>query len=171
METKKSPSVSAPPDSLDDCSSALAAAQKEIATLRDKYLRAAAAIDNASKQAERVAEQRINQRLRNLFARMLEVADNLERALTYAATDDPVLPGLQATHQQLLQALSREGVTPVDVHPGVLFDPGTHEAVETREGDVTDMIVAEVRQPGYLFDGQVLRPARVVVIRPVQTNT
>jgi molecular chaperone GrpE len=62
----------------------LTAARQENAELRDKYLRAAAAIENARKQAQRDAEQRANERLRGVYTRLLEVADNLERALSYA---------------------------------------------------------------------------------------
>src|SRR5437773_6174568 len=140
---------------------ALSAARQENAELRDKYLPAAAAIDNARKQAEREAEQRINQRLRSFYTRLLEVVDNLERALNYAAEADPLAPGVRATLQQLLDLLRREGVAPIEVEPGAPFDPRFHEAVETHEGDVPEMTVAAVRQPGYMFEGQVLRPARV----------
>ena len=149
---------------------ALSAARQENAELRDKYLRAAAAIDNARKQAEREAEQRINQRLRSFYTRLLEVVDNLERALNYAAEADPLAPGVRATLQQLLDLLRREGVAPIEVEPGAPFDPRFHEAVETHEGDVPEMTVAAVRQPGYMFEGQVLRPARVVVTRPARAD-
>jgi molecular chaperone GrpE len=144
---------------------ALTAARQENAELRDKYLRAAAAIENTRKQAERDAEQRVNQRLRSLYTRLVEVADNLERALSYAAEDDPLAPGVRATLRQLLDVLRREGVVPIEVAPGAPFDPRFHEAVETHVGDVPETRVAEIRQPGYLFEGEVLRPVRVVVTR------
>jgi molecular chaperone GrpE len=145
---------------------ALAAARQENAELRDKYLRVAAAIENTRKQAERDAEQRVSQRLRSVYTRLLEVADNLERALSYTADDDPLAPGVRATLRQLLDVLAREGVTPIQVQPGMPFDPRFHEAIETHEGDAPEAIVAAVSQSGYLFAGQVLRPARVVVMRP-----
>jgi len=53
----------------------------------------------------------------------------------------------------------------------VPFDPRFHEAIATHAGDVPEMTVAEVKQPGYLFDGQVLRPARVVVAQPMHADT
>jgi molecular chaperone GrpE len=157
--------------SVGEYQAALAAAQQEIATLRDKYLRAAAATENARKQAERDAELRINRRLRNSYTRLLEVADNLERALSYAPEDTPLAPGVRATLRQLLDTLRHEQVVPIDVSPGASFDPRFHEAIETRTGDVPEMAVTEVVQPGYVFEGQVLRPARVVVTRPAQTDT
>ena len=145
---------------------ALTSLRRENAELRDKYLRAAAASENARKQAERTAQARATNRLQSLYVRLLEVADNLERALSFAADDDPLAPGVQATLRQLLDLLRREGVAPIEVEPGAPFDPRSHEAVETLEGDVPEMRVAAIRQPGYMFEGQVLRPARVVVTRP-----
>jgi molecular chaperone GrpE len=145
---------------------ALDAAQRENAELRDKYLRAAAAIENTRKQAERAATARTIQELRNLYLRLLEVADNMERALSYAAEGDPLAPGVKATLRQLLDILRRGGVTPLDVEPGAPFDPRFHEAVEIQEGNVLETTVTAVSQPGYLYEGQVLRPARVVVTQP-----
>jgi molecular chaperone GrpE len=151
---------------LEEYQAALTAARQENAELRDKYLRAAAAIENTRKQAERVAAARTTQQLQNLYLRLLEVADNLERALGHAAENDPLAPGVRA-----LDVLRREGVTPIEVQPGAPFDPRSHEAVETHEGDVPEPTVAAVSQPGYMFEGQVLRPARVLVTRPARSDS
>src|ERR1700752_2382795 len=106
----------------EDYRAALAAAQQENAELRDKYLRAAAANENARKQAERAATARATYQLQNLYLRLLEVADNLERALSYSTEDDPLAPGVRATQKQLLDALAREGVAPIEAKPGAPFD-------------------------------------------------
>ncbi len=144
----------------------LTAARQENAELKDKYLRAAAAIENARKQAERMAAARIQNRLKDLYVRLVEVVDNLERALAYSGDDDPLAPGVRATREQLLDVLRREGVEPVELAPGAPFDPEAQEAVETREGPVSEPTVASVRMPGYTFEGRVLRPARVLVVSP-----
>jgi molecular chaperone GrpE len=170
MSTDNTPFQQERTMTLEESQAALAAARQESAELRDKYLRAVAASENARKQAERTAEARATNRLQSLYVRLLEVADNLDRALSYAAEGDPLVPGVRVTRQQLLDLLRREGVTPIEVEPGAPFDPRSHEAVETRAGDVPEPTVAEVRQPGYLFEGQVLRPARVVVARPARAE-
>jgi len=144
----------------------LTALLRENAELKDKYLRAAASIENARKQAERLAAARTQNRLEDLYLRLVEVVDNLERALAYSNDEDPLAPGVRATREQLLDVLRREGVRPIELTPGALFDPEVQEAVETREGRVAEPTVAEVRQRGYTFDGRVLRPARVAVVRP-----
>lgn len=144
----------------------LTAVLRENAELKDKYLRAAASIENARKQAERVAAARTQNRLQDLYLRLVEVVDNLERALAYSDDEDPLAPGVRATREQLLDVLRREGVTPIELAPGAPFDPEAQEAVETREGPVPEPTVAAVRQPGYTFEGRVLRPTRVAVVRP-----
>lgn len=144
----------------------LTAARQENEELKDKYLRAAASIENARKQAERMAAASTRNRLQDLYLRLVEVLDNLERALAHADEEDPLTPGVRATREQLLALLRREGVTPIELAPGALFDPEVQEAVEIRESRVAEPTVAAVRQPGYTFEGRVLRPARVAVLRP-----
>ena len=157
-----------PAQSLGECQAALEAAQQEAAELRDKYLRAAAASENARRQAERDAAARVTERMRRFSTRLLDVADNLERALAHAPEGDALRPGVQATLQQLLTALRHEGITPLPVQPGAAFDPQYHEAISGHAADVAHDTVAEVAQTGYLLDGQVLRPARVVVATPAR---
>ncbi len=156
--------------SLGECQVALQAAQQEVAKLRDEYVRATAAIENTRKQAERTAVARISERVRSFSLRLLDVVDNLERALAHAPEEDTLRPGVQATLQQLRTALRHEGVIPIPVEPGMAFDPQYHEAIAGHAADVTHDTVVEVTQMGYTFDGQVLRPAWVVVATPARTR-
>ena len=156
--------------SLGECQAALASAEQQRIELNDKYLRAVAANENARKQAEREAAQQTQQRLAAFALRLLDVADNLERALAHAAHDDPLRAGVQATYQQLQAALGQEGIQPIQVDIGAPFDPHRHEAISAQPADVAQDSVAAVTQAGYTFDGQVLRPARVVVAVPRPVN-
>lgn len=152
--------------SLGECQAELATAREAAAELQNKYLRAAAAIEYTRKQAERDAQSRISQRIRAFGLQLLEVADNLERALQHAPPGDSLRPGVEATLRQLHTALSQEGIHPIPVQPGTAFDPQRHEAIAGQPADVPHDTVLEVAQAGYTFDGQVLRPARVVVATP-----
>jgi molecular chaperone GrpE len=155
-----------PAMSLGECQVALAAARQEASELRDKYLRAAADVESIRKRAEQNAAAQTARRLRDFSVRLLEVVDNLERALVHAPQGDALRPGVQATLQQLQNALRTEGVLPIPVAIGAPFDPQVHEAVAGHVADVERETVAEVTQTGYTFDGQLLRPARVVVALP-----
>jgi molecular chaperone GrpE len=152
--------------SLGECQVALEAARAEAAELRDKYLRAAAEAENVRKRAERDAAALGARRVREFSASLLEVADNLERALAHAPPGDALRPGVEATLQQLQSALRQQGVEPIAAAPGAPFDPQLHEAIGGHVADVAHETVAEVAQAGYTFEGQLLRPARVVVALP-----
>jgi molecular chaperone GrpE (heat shock protein) len=46
---------------------------------------------------------------------------------------------------------------------GEPFDPRLHQTVERAEGENGNMVVTKIIQPGYLYHGQVIRPARVII--------
>lgn len=170
MDRWDTPRQHGPGMSLGECQVALDAARQEAAELRDKYLRAEAEIENTRKRAERDAAAQVTRRMRDFSARLLDVADNLERALAHAPEGDALRPGVRATLQLLQTALRQEGIVPLAVKIGAPFDPQLHEAVGGYTSNVTRESVAEITQTGYTFDGQLLRPARVVVALPEQAN-
>ena len=90
--------------------------------------------------------------------------DNLERALAAAEEGSEVARGVELVHGELHATLARAGVESYDP-TGERFDPAVHEAISTRpaeDGGDSGMVV-ETLERGYRLDGQVLRPARVVV--------
>ena len=97
-----------------------------------------------------------------MLLRLLTVADNLERALDHADADDPLRAGVQLTLNDLMKQLAQEGVEPIQTL-GQPFDPHVHEAVAT-DGSGGDRVI-KVLQTGYTLNGELLRPARVVVGR------
>jgi len=75
-----------------------------------------------------------------------------------------IVEGVRMVERKVLKSFSGAGleiVNPVDEQ----FDPARHEAVSTEPAvaQEDDHTVARVYQPGYVFNGQLLRPARVVV--------
>ncbi|MDP6900049.1 MAG: nucleotide exchange factor GrpE [Candidatus Thalassarchaeaceae archaeon] len=98
----------------------------------------------------------------NLAARILPVLDNLDRALD-GAEEGPLKEGIQLTRENLMQALTTEGVTAIDV--GETFDPNLMEAMTTlpATNECPDGTVIDTIEVGYMYKERVLRPARVVV--------
>jgi len=143
------------------------ALSQQLGEQRDRYLRLAAEYDNFRK---RTAKERIEASSRGqaeLVTKLIDALDDLSRfAHVDPATTDPqtLHKGIELVEQKALKALEAAGLTiisPVDQ----TFDPQLHEAVMTepalsREDDHT---VGRVFQRGYMFNGQLLRPARVVV--------
>jgi molecular chaperone GrpE len=155
----------AAPMTLDEYQTVLAEARSEADELRDKYLRAVAETENARKWAERNAQARATDSQRRLLRQLLEVIDNLDRALMMPAEASGLRQGVDMTLRQLLGVLAQAGVERIAVESGQPFDPSQHEAVAVRTGDVPQDTVVDVEQAGYMHDGVVLRPARVVVMR------
>ena len=110
------------------------------------------------------------QRVRHsLLAVVLDVVDNLERALEHRTSGDQgaVLEGIRMTHRRVMDLLHSMGVVPMKA-TGKPFDPRHHEAVDVVShadlGVDPNTVVAEI-QRGYVLNGEVLRPARVRVAK------
>jgi molecular chaperone GrpE len=155
----------AAPTTLDECQTVLAEARGEADELRDKYLRAVAEAENARKWAERETQARATENQRRLLRQLLDVIDNLERALTAPAEASGLRQGVELTLRQLLRVLAQAGVERIAVEAGQPFDPSYHEAVAVHTGNTPQDTVIAVEQPGYLHEGVVLRPVRVVAMR------
>lgn len=154
------------PENLEECQAELTQARREMEELKDRFLRAAAQIENIRKWTERDVLARSKENQRNLLRQFLEVADNLERALAQPAEPGVLAHGVRLTLKQFEKALAQAGVERIQVEPGDPFDPIYHEGVDARPGEVDEPTVAEVVQPGYMHDHDLLRPASVVVLRP-----
>lgn len=145
--------------------SELAEARAEASANWDKYLRERAEMENFRKRQERLATDRIRYEKRGLLQKVLEVMDNLDRAMHFEeATDRENLhQGLRMVHWQLEELLKGEGLSVVPT-VGQPFDPHVHEAVEQVESaEYPDGVVAEEVRKGYLLGDEMLRPARVKV--------
>ena len=146
----------------------------ELADMRDRMLRALADVENTRRRAER-EKQDASQYAVTKFARdMLQIADNFARALAACPPDvretaDPqikaVLDGVEATERQLLAALERHGVKPIDTADGK-FDPNFHQAIAEVPGNgKPGGSIVDVVQSGYMIGDRLLRPAMVTVAR------
>ncbi len=134
---------------------------------RDRYLRLAAEFDNFRKRTLRERQEAWARAQAELVSQLLEPMDDLGRvtALDPAATEAAaVVEGVAMVERKLFKSLASAGLevlNPVDE----AFNPELHEAVSTMPAlsPEDDSMVAMVYQQGYVFKGQLIRPARVVV--------
>ncbi len=143
----------------------LAKARKEAADNWNRYLRERADVDNIRKRQERVIVDRVQQQKKALFKQILEVMDNVERALVYQETMDKqeLQQILRMLQWQMGEVLRAEGLNPVPT-VGEIFNPYVHEAVEAVEGsDKPEGTILEELRKGYTLGEETLRPARVKV--------
>ena len=135
---------------------------------RDEYLelarRAKADFENYRKRAARDATDAERRGKAALARELVPALDNLERALAAADEGSEVARGVALVHRELGATLARAGVESYDPR-GERFDPTLHEAISTQPptDDVESGTVVETLERGYRLNGQVLRPARVVV--------
>jgi molecular chaperone GrpE len=141
--------------------------EDELAEQRDKYLRLAAEYDNYRRRMVRERSEAATRGQAELVRQMTDALDDLARFahLDPSATDAAtVVEGVDMVERKLHKALGAAGlqiVNPVNEQ----FDPALHEAIATEptENPELDHTVSRVSQPGYVFNGQLLRPARVIV--------
>lgn len=146
----------------------LAEKDKEIAELKDKYLRTLADSENARKRIRQQSEESVRIQREAILRDVLPIIDNLERALDAARQGAPVkavVDGVDMTVKALIDFLRAQGVTPIQ-SVGQAFDPTRHEAADHVESEVhpPNTVVDEFHR-GYLIGERTLRPARVSVAK------
>ncbi|NLQ17795.1 nucleotide exchange factor GrpE [Marinomonas sp. M1K-6] len=144
----------------------LAKALEEVAQYKEAALRAHADAQNVRRRAEQDVEKAHKFGLEKFAKSIVNVADNLERALTSAPDSgepDPVREGVELTLKDLLETLARFEVKVVDPH-GEPFNPELHQAITmVPNPELEANTVMDVVQKGYTINGRLLRPAMVVV--------
>lgn len=144
--------------------------------LHDRWLRLLAEMDNLRKRTRREVTDARRFAAADLLRAILEIQDNVERALhaTDQVTGDQETPasvaalrqGVELIAQSFRQVLQDRGVEEIPA-AGQPFDPALHEAVGQAPGgeDAETGTVLHVVQKGYMIDGLVLRPSRVILVQ------
>jgi len=151
---------------------ALAAAEAKAQENWNSYMRAAAELENYRKRMEREIDQARKFAIGRFAQELLTVADALEAGIR-AGTENPgpaLLEGAQATLRELNKAFDKSGIKVIDPK-GQPFDPNWHEAMVAQESsELPPNTVLSVIQRGYLLNGRLLRPARVIVSKSANTD-
>lgn len=134
---------------------------------KDKYVRLYAEFENFRRRAVRDRQDAEHRGMGNVMRGLLEILDDLARVahVVPAGTDTTtVVEGVALVERKLLKSLAGHGLEVVDPR-GKPFDPALHEAISTAPAATAaeDHLVAQVYEVGYVFNGTLLRPARVVV--------
>ena len=155
-------------DPLAELKAKLEAAEKDAKDNKDRWLRAAADLENTRKRTKReIDDAKIDAKFK-VLKEMLPVVDNLERAIEHAGgpgEKNAIVEGVQLVLRQFTTAFERLEVTAIDAM-GQPFDPNLHEAVSQQETNDTpeDHVVQQLRK-GYRLRERLLRPATVIVAK------
>jgi molecular chaperone GrpE len=146
-----------------------------LADAKDRLLRALAETENLRRRAMRDLEEAHKYAITNFARELLEVADNLSRALDAVpprARDEidfikNLADGIAITEKALLTSFERHQIAKVTPEIGERFDHNRHQAMfEVETAKQPPGTVAQVLQPGYTIAERLLRPALVGVAKP-----
>ncbi len=160
----------------EDLRARLEAREKEAAENYDRYLRAAAELDNYRKRAARDKEDAIKYGNEKLIKDILPILDSLDRAL-HQTSDlsarnnfEAFQQGLELIHTQILGCLERHGVVKIAAK-GEEFDPEKHEALmQVQTPEMESNRVVDEYESGYTLHGRLLRPSKVSVSKNVSQD-
>ena len=147
-----------------DWASEIQKLQEEISNERDRNLRTLADFKNYRRRIERDGSKIAEEGKRNLILPLLDIIDDMEKALQSANGDEqPFVKGVRIIHQKFLALLESQGVIPF-ASAGTPFDHNLHEAVAMAKhnGSASGTVVDELRR-GYLWNNELLRHAQVRV--------
>lgn len=132
--------------------------------LEDFVRRLQADFDNYRKRVDQERDQIKKSANADLILSLLPVLDNFKRAADHAPTNDNWTQGVKAIEKQFEEVLSQAGLEPIKINPGEHVDTTKHEVVASEKNDQhqKDTIIREVAT-GYVLNGRVLRPTKVVV--------
>ena len=158
-----------------DLAKELEQTRTELEQARSQALRLQADFENAKKRWLKQQAEFQEQANAEILARLLEIFDDFERALSVGAArggennlgNGTFLAGVEMIAKRMGEFLKSYGISPIE-SVGKPFDPDLHEAVahEPAEQVPESTVVAELRR-GYWMNGKVLRHAVVkVAVRP-----
>ncbi|MFB6082178.1 MAG: nucleotide exchange factor GrpE [Halanaeroarchaeum sp.] len=140
------------------------AQEDEIAELTERLQRTQADFQNYKKRAKKRQRQLEERATEELVERLLDVRDDLSRALEDDSDDvESLREGIRMTRNEFDRVLDAENVVRIEPSPGDDVDPNRHEVLMRVESDQPEDTVAEVYRPGYEMAGTVLRTAQVTV--------
>ena len=118
--------------------------------------RTRADFENFRRQVDAQREAYANSARYSTIKKILPLLDDIDRAIV--ANPDSLGP----LAKNLEKTLREVGLIKIKSEPGDEFSTDLHDAVLV-EGDGDNEIVAEVLRPGYMYDGEIIRPAMVKV--------
>ena len=140
----------------------LQALQESFNSVNGQFKRALADYQNLEKRVAEGRSEMNSWAVTNLLTRIAQVLHYFEQAFKGVSEQEQQsswFKGVQMANLQLQQVLQNEGLEEIETDGQ--FDPALHEAVDTREGE--DGKILEVVEKGYMLNGKILKPARVIV--------
>ena len=149
---------------VDEQEDELAEREAEVADLTERLQTKQADFQNYKQRAKKRQDEIRERATEGLVERLLDVRDNLGRALEDDSDDvESLREGVKLTRKEFDRVLDAEGVDEIAPEPGSEVDAQRHEVMMRVESDQPAGTVASVYRPGYEMGGKILRAAQVTV--------
>ena len=137
---------------------------EEILKQKDTFLREKAELDNFKKRLTKEKEDFAQFANERLLKELLQIEDNLERAMEAPnATLESLKEGVEMIQKQFKDFLKNQKVEVIEAF-GKPFDPNLHEVLNQQESEEhEENTVIEEYSKGFTLNGRILRPAKVVI--------
>ena len=153
------------PTYVEELEQRLADTTSQMQTYLNEHRRALEDLEQAKVRIRREASREVDRHKRALLTELLDVIDNLDRAIASDSDrSSPLLRGVELVRSQFLAKLEALGVSRIEA-VGQPFDANRHEAVSTEpvSNPSQEGIVTRVVKEGYAMGDELLRPAAVIV--------
>lgn len=150
------------------------ALQEQVLDFENQKLRALAEVENIRRQAAKDRDSASKFAIQSFASSLLDVADNVERALMAISADArenkdvmPLVVGLEMIAKSFRSTFDKNGISRIETI-GSAFDPNFHQAMqEIEDAEKQPGTIAAEFQAGYSLNGRLLRPAMVSVVKAV----
>ena len=168
LNTENASDISSDTGNQDDAANPL---QEEIKSLNDKMLRMAAETENMRKRFDKQLSDAKEYSVSNFAKDMLNVADNLSRALSFKPSEmteevSNIMQGVEMTRQEMTNIFLKYNMKEINPSIGDKFDYNLHYAVtQVPNSEYAEGTILELVQVGYMIGERLLRPATVTVTK------
>lgn len=149
--------------------------EEQLAQTKEQLLRTLAELENTRKRAQREKEETAQFAITKFAREILNVADNLDRAVNCVQENDALsenaqhlLKGVEMTRKDFFNTLEKFNIVQIDAlnQP---FDPHLHQAMfEVPDAEKEPGIIVQEVQKGFKIGERLLRPALVGVTKAPQ---
>ena len=161
------------PKPSDDIDEKLSNAYAENESVKNKYLRAVADIENLRNRTIREREDAVHRTRLQLFSDLLPILDSFKLGLLEAEKSDggiQVVQGFAMAMNQFEETMKDYGLEVIEPTDGE-FDPSIHEAISYEESiDHKDGAILKTFRSGYRLKNNLLRPASVILCKNAEEN-
>ncbi|WP_347938954.1 nucleotide exchange factor GrpE [Rickettsia oklahomensis] len=143
----------------------------QIEELKDKLIRTTAEIDNTRKRLEKARDEAKDYAITTFAKELLNVSDNLSRALAHKPTNldvevTNIIEGVQMTKDELDKIFHKHHIEEIKPEIGSMFDYNLHNAISQVDNtEYEPNSVITLMQSGYKIKDRLLRPATVQVTK------